>query len=87
MGVYLVYRNYVDDNEDDVFEGSYILKPIADCDFFSTMNEVETAIRLDSNNDFYENGDTCEYCIIDLLTKEIKTLRATYILTPSIIIE
>lgn len=88
MGVYLVYHREITKSEKDVFDCSYILKPTNGVDdFFSSMYEIRDAIEADDNKDFYEDGDTHEYCIIDLCTNTMKTVRATYCLTPSIIIE
>jgi hypothetical protein len=88
MGVYLVYYKDDSDNELDVFDFSYVLKPTDSVkDFFSNMDEIEKAIKEDEYKDFCEDGDTREYYILDLCTNTIKIVRATYCLTPSIIIE
>ena len=88
MGVYLVYYSDDSANELDVSEFSYILKPIdGTSDFFSNMREIADAIKEDKYTDFCEDGDTREYCILNLCTNTIKIVRATYCLTPSIIIE
>ena len=88
MGVYLVYHKENSSREKDVFDLSYILTPIDGThDFFSNMDEIEKAIKADDCNDFVEDGDTQEYCILDLCTNTIKTVQAIYCLAPSIIIE
>ena len=88
MGVYLVYYRDTSVSEADVFEESYTLKPAdKDYDFFTDMRDVADAIKADEFNEFYEDGDTREYCIIDLCTNTMKTIRATYCLTPSIVID
>ena len=88
MGVYLVYHREINASERVVSDLSYILTPIdGTSDFFSSMDEIEKAIKKDDHNYFCEDGDTCEYCIIDLCTNTVKTVQAIYCLTPSIIIE
>lgn len=87
MGVYLVYHKDNSKREKDIFEHSYILPTIdGTSDFFTSMRDIADAIKADDCTDFYEDGDSCEYCIIDLCTNTIKTVQATYCLTPSIVI-
>ena len=88
MGVYSVCHRMNSRDKEDVLAFSYILKPTeSSYDFFSSMDEVEQAIKEDANDCIDQDGEFCIYDIIDLYTNTMKTVHATCRITASIVIE